>query len=107
MITKESQTGKKKKKPKTPIPLGAKQCAECGCSNHLEIHHVFASSSRKASSYYQCVEWLCNIHHRSNVGIHGGNKELDLRLKQKHQKRLEADGMTRRMFILTFGRNYL
>ncbi len=103
----EKPSNKKKKKVKTPIPLGIKQCAECGCEHHLEVHHVFIASSRKASSTYKCVEWLCNVHHRSNLGVHGGNIELDLRLKQKHQLRLESEGMSRRIFILTFGRNYI
>lgn len=106
MIPKPKKT--KKKKVKTPIPSGAKECFACGCTHNLELHHCyFGSGKRKLSSEYKCVSWLCNVHHRSNLGVHGGNIELDLQLKRKHQERLESEGMKRREFILLFGKNYL
>lgn len=105
MIPKPKKT--KKKTVKTPIPIGAKECFACGCTHNLEIHHAFGSSNRNLSSEYKCVDWLCNVHHRSNLGVHGGNTELDLQLKRKHQERLESEGMKRKHFILLFGRSYL
>jgi len=102
-------TTRKKKKVKTPIPLSTKQCAECMVSNSLEIHHVFYGNKfyKDNSSLHSCVEWLCDNHHRGNNGVHGINEELNLRLKQKHQKRLMDNGMSMKEFIYLFGKNRL
>ena len=82
-------------------------CVECG-SNYVERHHIFfGQPNRKLSEKYGCIEYLCSAHHRDlAVGVHGLNKKLDLKLKQKHQKRLEEE-MTREQFIKIFGRSWL
>jgi len=98
---------KKKPKIKTPIPTGSKQCACCGSTNQISIHHVFyGSCQRNLSSKYECVEWLCYECHQSCRGIHGGNLELDLKLKRKHQLRL-METMSMEKFISIFRRNYV
>lgn len=81
-------------------------CYECGMYG-TEIHHIFfGTANRKLSDRYGLVVGLCYNHHRGNQGVHGGNKELDMKLKQEGQKAFmdmypEAD------FLAVFGRNYL
>ena len=72
-----------------------------------EIHHVFYGvANRKLSDKYGLVVGLCYNHHRGNNGIHNGNKELDVRLKQTAQKAFIEHYSEREYFAL-FGRNYL
>ena len=85
MLAKPSKT--KKKTVKTPLPVGLKQCAGCGTSLHLEIHHViYGNGMRNTSSEEGLVCWLCYECHRSYKGVHGGNIDLDNRLKAKYQR---------------------
>lgn len=100
-------TKKKNKRIKTPISSGDKKCSACGRQYGLENHHVFGASNKNNSAKYKCMEWLCSFHHRGNMGVHGSNIQLDTKLKQFHQERLERDGMTREEFIKRFGRNYI
>lgn len=98
----------KKKKVKTPVPSGPKECAGCGKSKYLEVHHVFPGANRDNSSRYGCVEWLCYHHHRGQPdGVHGGNSELDLKLKRKHQLLLMKSGMSLDDFIKIFSKSYM
>ena len=43
----------------------------------------------------------------SDEGIHNGNMELDIKLKQDCQRAYEAEGHTRAEFIKLIGNNYL
>lgn len=43
----------------------------------------------------------------SSEGIHNGNIELDMQLKQDCQRAYEADGHTREEFMRLIGKNYL
>jgi len=100
---------KSKVKIKTPRPESEYKCCECGCTKYLQVHHVFNKDARNFSSEYDCVEWICWKHHQSSEGIHGTHSDgkLGLRLKKKHQRRLELEGMTRKEFIYHVGRSYL
>ena len=93
-------------KIKTPLPKGDKECIECKSQYGCEVHHVYGAANKNFSNEYGCTEWLCYEHHRGNSGVHGGNRELDLKLKRKHQERLELE-MNREKFIKLIGRNYL
>lgn len=107
---KRTKTKKRPKKVPTPTPEGDHACCECGKTKYLEIHHIFFGdkSTRDNSSRYKAVEWCCYHCHRAQpTGIHGGNRELDLKLKRKHQKRLESEGMSREEFRRLFGKSYL
>lgn len=81
-------------------------CYVCGRYG-TEIHHVFYGvGNRKLSTKYKLLVGLCYDHHRGNVGVHGGNRELDMELKRMAQRRFnevyaESD------FLAVFGRNYL
>jgi len=100
-------TKRKKKKYKTPLPKGDRFCQGCGSTSQLEVHHVYYGvGNRNLSSKHECVEWLCNECHRGNNGVHGINKDLDNKLKVKHQEILEIS-ISRQEFIKLFGRNYL
>lgn len=101
---------KSKTKVKTPRPEGEYICAcGCGSTKYLSIHHVYNKSARNFSSRHDCVEWLCWTAHQSSTGIHGTHSDgkLDLQLRQKHQLRLEKEGMSRSEFIRQVGKNYL
>ena len=107
MIPKPTKTSKKK--VRTPTPEGPKVCVGCGTAHNLSIHHVYNKSARDFSSENECVEWVCYEEHQGTYGIHGTyhDQKLNSRLKKKHQRRLEAEGMTREEFIYNVGRNYL
>lgn len=81
-------------------------CWECGRYG-TEIHHVFyGTANRSLSDKYGMVVGLCYCHHRGRLGVHNGNKELDLRLKQMAQKRF-SEIYKEKDFFAVFGRNYL
>lgn len=81
-------------------------CFACGRYG-TEIHHIFYGTGNRAlSTKFGCVCGLCYDHHRGRHGVHNGNKELDMYLKQTAQRRFqeiykEGD------FLAVFGRNYL
>lgn len=83
-------------------------CAECGGNSILHLHHVFGGTKakRKAGEKYGCLEYLCWQHHEGNGGVHN-DRELDLKYKEKHQIRLEEEGMSREEFREIFGKSYL
>ena len=81
-------------------------CFFCGRYG-TEIHHIFfGTANRKLSDKYGLVVGLCYNHHRGRKGIHNGNRELDIMLKQIAQTRFrqvypEVD------FLAVFGKNFL
>lgn len=99
----------KKKKVKTPVPMGEHKCAGCGKTKYLNIHHCYyARGLRDISSKYHCTSWLCYECHQSSTGIHGTHSDgkLDQKLKRWHQMRLMNSGMSLDEFIKIFGRSY-
>ena len=81
-------------------------CFICGRYG-TEIHHcLYGSANRKLADKYKLVVGLCQPHHRGNNGVHGGNKELDLFLKQTAQTKFN-EFYSDLDFSAVFGRNYL
>ena len=81
-------------------------CFVCGRYG-TEIHHVcYGNPNRRLADKYKLVVGLCYAHHRGNKGVHGGNKELDLFLKQTAQQRFN-EIYKDQDFLAVFGRNYL
>lgn len=81
-------------------------CIECGKpADH--IHHcLYGTSNRKMADKYKLVVGLCYNHHTGQMGVHNGNKELDLKLKRMAQKRFQ-EVYPEYDFLAIFGRNYL
>ena len=88
-------------------PKGAYQCWNCGDTRNLEVHHIFFGvRARKKSEQYGQKVHLCPACHRyAKTGVHGGNKELDLSLKQEAEKLFEQK-YGRELFRQEFGRFY-
>lgn len=84
-----------------------RSCFECG-NNLVEKHHVFfGTGQRKISEKHGFKVDLCSKHHRGQPeGIHGGNRELDLKLKCMWQRKFE-ETRSREEFIKLIGRSYL
>ena len=81
-------------------------CWYCGRYG-TEIHHIFyGTGNRSLSTKYGLVVGLCYNHHRGNSGIHGGNKELDMKLKRAGQEAFMRH-YPQDDFLAVFGRNYL
>ena len=81
-------------------------CYACGRYG-TEIHHVFYGvGNRSLSTRYKLLLGLCYNHHRGKQGVHNGNKELDMQLKQYAQRRFQ-EVYTDTDFLAVFGRNYL
>ena len=81
-------------------------CFFCG-KYGTEIHHVFyGTANGKLSDKYGLVVGLCYNHHRGRLGIHNGNKELDMKLKRMAQEAFERE-YPDKDFLAVFGRNYL
>ena len=89
-------------------PRGACECYNCGDTRNLEEHHIFyGRKNRKLSEHYGMKVRLCPRCHRFlKVGVHGGNRELDLRLKREAQAVFEAMH-DHDCFMAVFGKNYL
>lgn len=80
-------------------------CIYCGRYG-TEIHHVlYGTANRRLADKYKLVVGLCYTHHRGNQGVHGGNKELDLKLKELAQRRFEEE-YPLEDFLAVFGRKY-
>lgn len=86
-----------------------KECYITGRTDALHRHHIyFGSANRAVSDKYGFWVWLIpELHNMSDMGVHNGNAELDLKLKQECQKQFEADGHTREEFMALIGKNYL
>lgn len=81
-------------------------CFICGRYG-TELHHcIYGSANRKLADKYKLVVGLCQPHHRGNNGVHGGNKELDIFLKQTAQTKFN-EFYSDLDFLAVFGRNYL
>lgn len=88
-------------------PKGCRKCYVCGWEGHTEEHHIFyGTANRKKAEHFGLKVHLCPEHHRGNTGVHGGNKNLALWLKQEAQRAFEKTH-TREEFREQFGRNYL
>lgn len=84
-----------------------KKCWVCGKRDDLECHHVFYGRAyRHLSEKYGMKVWLCSEHHRGRTGVHGGNRDLGLRLMRYAQRKFE-ETHTREEFMSIFGRNRL
>ncbi len=86
----------------------SRQCWVCGKRDPLEEHHVFyGTANRMKSERYGMKVYLCPEHHRAQPeGVHGGNRELDLKLKRFAQMRFEQM-FGHELFMKVFGRNWL
>ena len=81
-------------------------CIICGRYG-AEIHHIFyGTANRKQSTKYGCVCGLCRDHHTGRFGVHNGNRELDLKLKEMAQRAF-INTYPDKDFLAIFGRNYL
>lgn len=81
-------------------------CYVCGRYG-TEIHHIFfGTANRKLSDKYGLVVGLCYDHHRGKHGVHNGNRELDIKLKQIAQRTF-TDMYSESEYLAIFGRNYL
>lgn len=81
-------------------------CYKCGRYG-TEIHHcLYGTANRKLSDRYGLVVGLCYNHHRGKQGVHNGNRELDMELKQYAQRRFQ-EVYPDVEFLAVFGRNYL
>lgn len=88
-------------------PRGACECYNCGDTRDLEEHHIFYGSNRKWSEHYGLKVKLCPRCHRwLKTGVHGGNQELNLRLKQEGQTIFE-ERWSHDLFMKSFGKSYL
>lgn len=68
-------------------------------------HHIFYGHNRKKSEKYGMKVYLCPRHHTGDMGVHNGNKTLDLTLKMIAQRKFEE--VYKEEFIEIFGKNYL
>ena len=81
-------------------------CYVCGRYG-TEVHHcIYGNANRRLADKYKLLVGLCYAHHRGKYGVHNGNKELDIMLKQEAQRRFE-EKYPHIDFLATFGRNYL
>lgn len=85
-----------------------KECYVTGRTDRLHKHHIyFGTGNRAVSDKYGFWVWLIpELHNMSSEGIHNGNIELDLELKQECQREFEKEH-TRTEFIKLIGRSYL
>ena len=82
-------------------------CWVCGKYPTEQHHTYFGTGQRKISDKHGFVCELCTEHHRGQPkGVHGGNKELDIALKQYFQQEFEKEYL-RHDFVRLVGRNYL
>ncbi len=77
-------------------------------TDNLHKHHIFEGNpNRKLSEKYGLWVYLTGLYHnQSNEGVHCGNHDLDMQLKQDAQRAFEQTH-SRDDFIRIFGRNYL
>lgn len=100
---------------KSIIPGGNdKKCWICNklgyeTTRNLHKHHIiYGRGRRKLSEHYGLHVKLCMIHHEDHKeGVHEGNTEWDLILKQTAQQEFEKQKGTRADFIDIFWKSYL
>ena len=85
-----------------------KECFLCGSTQNLECHHLMhGTANRKLADKFGLTVMLCSRCHRDNkFGVHGLNKEADLRLKRVAQITFEAK-YSHEKWMEVFGKNYL
>lgn len=80
-------------------------CLICG-SPYTEVHHIyFGHGRRRISDREGFIAYLCPEHHRGRYSPHG-NREADLRLKERCQRVYEKTH-SRQEFIALIGKSYL
>ena len=81
-------------------------CYVCGRYG-TEIHHVcYGTANRTLSDRHGLIVGLCYNHHRGKDGVHNGNREVDLMLKEEGQRAF-TEHYPQADFLAVFGRNYL
>ena len=85
-----------------------RECAICGSTQWLEVHHVYNGPFRKKSERFGAVVDLCHYcHNEPPNGVHH-NADNMRKLKAIYQEKImEEYGMTERDFIREFGKSYL
>ena len=84
-----------------------KECYCCKTTNNIEEHHcLYGIANRRIAERFGLKVYLCAGHHRGRNGVHGGNKYLDIKLKQLAQNKFE-ENHTREDFIKIFGKSYI
>ena len=83
-------------------------CYLCGNTQNLERHHcLYGRGIRQLSDRFGLTVMLCPRCHRdTKYGVHGLNKEADLRLKRIAQITFESI-YSHEKWMKVFGRNYL
>ena len=83
-------------------------CYLCGGTQNLERHHcLYGTANRKQADKYGLTVMLCSRCRRDNrFGVHGLNKQADLRLKRVAQITFEAK-YSHEKWMEIFKRNYL
>lgn len=87
------------------IDMGVKKCYLCGSTHSLCVHHVFGGSTRKKSTEYGLVVYLCRDCHTGTNGVHNNHEKM-LYLKKKGQEAFEKE-YPNLDFLKIFHRNYL
>lgn len=97
---------RKKPRAKNNLKPTENSLCEVCCTPYAETHEVFyGTGQRQLSIRYGLQAILCAEHHRGSNGPHH-NRERDLELKKREQKRFERlHGHEK--FMKLFGRNYL
>lgn len=85
-----------------------KECYITRSRQDLEEHHIFFGAGlREVSERYGFKAWLARpLHTGYLTGVHGGNRQLDMRLKMDCQRKFE-ESHTRDEFVQIIGRSYL
>lgn len=84
-----------------------KECYCCKSTSNIEEHHcLYGIANRRIAERFGLKVYLCAEHHRGRNGVHGGNKFLDIKLKQLAQNKFE-ENHTREDFIKIFGKSYI
>lgn len=87
------------------IMQAERTCLICG-SPYTEVHHIyFGHGRRRISDREGFIAYLCQEHHRGRYSPHG-NREADLRLKERCQRVFEKTH-SRQEFIALIGKSYL
>jgi hypothetical protein len=81
-------------------------CIVCG-KPYAQRHHImYGTANRNLSEKYGLTCGLCYNHHTGQMGVHNGNRELDMKLKRMAQERF-IEAYPELDFLAIFGRNYL
>ena len=85
-----------------------RECAICGSTQWLEVHHVYNGPFRKKSERFGAVVDLCHYcHNEPPNGVHH-NAENMRQLKAKYQMQImDKYGMSEEEFIREFGKSYI